>query len=124
MRHTRFRVSGGMSAPLFSSMVVEPLSSVIMPLSTPGLVPELASSVPGTNCQILFLEVPKKLSLSCFLESFCINSGSMANANWTLGAFGKSGKFAHVYLSLTFDLGFLGGNCWPLFTLKLSNSQI
>lgn len=101
-RHTWFRYSGGTSAPFSTSMVVKPVSSVIMSMSRPGLVSELATlQLQEPSARSSSSKNLNKLSLSCFLEFFCINTGSIASANWTLGAFGKNCKLTYIFL---FDL--------------------
>ncbi|XP_046727349.1 1-phosphatidylinositol 4,5-bisphosphate phosphodiesterase eta-2a isoform X6 [Silurus meridionalis] len=66
-------------------MVVEPVSSVIMPMFRPGAVSELASSqFQEPDAKSAF---SKNLSLSRLLEGFLINGCFMTKANWMLGVY-------------------------------------
>lgn len=105
-----------MSVLLCTNMVMEPVSSVIMPMSRSGAVSELAFSQfqePATRSSF-----SKKISLSRFLEFFCINGDFMVSANWTLGAFGKSCKFAYLFLS-----GMANIDVWSVGITRHSSPQ-
>lgn len=87
-----------MSTFFYTNMVVDPVYSVVTPGSRPAAVSQLASSqFQDSAAMSSFSKKLNKLSLSRFLESFCVNHCFMTSANWMLGGFGKSCKFAQIY---------------------------
>ncbi|KAF5907269.1 GPI mannosyltransferase 1, partial [Clarias magur] len=59
-----------------------------MPMCKPGAESEQASSqFQGPTGRLPLSQSRNKLSLSRFLEFFCVNAGFAVSANWMLGAF-------------------------------------